>query len=378
MNTLARSAEEYYDRGVLSLEGFQGQGGFVFDLKVTTPSTPLVAEFDPSNEIGQAIGAKITELYDSVEAHEVTVDGVTKVIEAGIIRGVGDRTRLHGATYSSSLVANKGNGFEEARSAVFAPDTTHLYIGAPGIGLTSPLTPEEEKFLKRWGSFIDTSAGDVTVLPYVQAIHEVTRRLGVKVTDLHSDSLGALTTVAYGAVYGKGNIQTSHQNVRPGIKDIGPFALAYGMLYLDGVRSKRHAEVSTDALKMGSDKLQLVEASLSEAFKARILEPRKSGRTLVADLVGLGRGPMHGDPLVVDNIALVKANPDAKVLLTVGSEDPLAKSPKLDERLRTIVGLISTHTKAPVYAIPFEGLSHNIQTHYPQQLDAVSRYLLGR
>lgn len=376
---LSPGTDQFYREGTLSFDGYQGQGGHAFRLGVTAPAQPIITEFEGGDDLGVGVGTKIRALYDSLEEIRVKTDEGEKVIEAGIIQGTGGRVRLHAATYSSSLAANHGNGFDEALCAHLDPEITHVYVGAPGIGLSSPLSTKERKFVSKHGSFmdIDASDGSIRPLPHVQAVHGVLRHLGVNATDLHGDSAGALVTTALGAAYGQGNIRTIHQNVRPGIKDIGPFALAYGMLYLTGVQSKPHAELSPDVLKMGPDKIGLVEANLSSEFIGRDLRLRRSNATLLANLVGLGRGPSQGDPLVRDNVAFARANPAARILLTVGAEDPLAKGDDLAARLEGVVSNISAYTYAPVYAVSFPGMSHNIQTHYPQYLRAVSRFLLG-
>lgn len=376
---LSPQSELFYN-GRLQLDYLQARRGYVIDTTVEIPSWVSLIN-DPesySDAMGQ-IANNVGKLYDSVQVVKTKLGDREIATEIGVLEGSGNDVEVHDATYSSSLVANKGNGFDVARSAFLRPDATHVYVGAPGIGESSGYTPAERKYLRRWGRLLvdDPVSGKASALPIVEARAKALHHLGVKPTDLHSDSAGALLSLAYGAVYGAGNIQTSHQNVRPGVKDIDPLALAYGMLHVDSTISKQHAAISPDLFKMGEDKTALVEQSISDRYKEQGFKNGRDVPTLLANLVGLGRGPSHGDPLVADNTAFVRANPEAKILFTLGSEDPLTRSPDVLRRLAWVCARISSESNTSVNGVVFEGMSHNIQTHYPQLLTAVSKFILG-
>ncbi|MGB4967559.1 MAG: hypothetical protein WBO35_05145 [Candidatus Saccharimonadales bacterium] len=377
---LPEHIKDFYERDVLRFDYVQGRRGIALDTTIDTSEYGGVIS-DPSlaGSDLEGIGEKVRGLYDSVQVVKTTIDGREITTEMGILPGVGKRVKVHDATYSSSLVVNPGNGFEIARDAYYDPDVTHVYMGAPGIGGSTGYSPEEQRYLRKYGRLLvdDSVANRVTALPLVRARAKVLQQLGLDVTDLHSDSAGALLSLAYGAVYGGGQIETSHQNVRPGVKDIGPFALALGMLYLDGAISKKHAAVSPDLMKMGPDKLALVKANVSDAYRQKAFTKNRDTATLLANLVGLGRGPYHGDPLVADNIAFAYANPDARILFTLGSEDPLTKREDIADRMDAVCRKVSLFSNNSVNAVVFEGMSHNIQTHYPQYLRAISRFILG-
>ena len=380
MSTLpSPEALAYYSQDTLQFTAIQGERGVVRDVRVDTPTNGAIESFDPDSTVGVALGEAVTRLYDSVEVRQATVNGEAYTIEVGVVEGCGDRTRLHNATYSSSLVANHGNGFEVARDAALDPETTQVYVGAPGIGLTSPLTAAEQQYLRRYGSMLDaTDIKDIRALPFIHAIGRVLHDMGLSITDLHSDSAGALPSLAYGVTFGGGNILSCHQNVRPGIKSVGALSLAYGMIRTENIRSKAHAAVTPDALGMGSDKVAFTNDNLSEEFKQRELSGKTSAGMLLSNLIGLGKGPddYSGDPLISDNVTFAQANGDARILLTVGSRDPLAESRDLDRRLQRIARGVSLYSRQPVHAVNFSGMSHSVQTHYPQYLRAVANHLL--
>lgn len=376
--SLSPEVRAFYEEGRLRFRTTHAIRGVVFgkDVDTSTREEPIDS-FEPDSEIGRALGENVRRLYDSIEVHEVEVDGQVYQIEIGVLYGSGEAVRLHNATYSSSLTTNYGNGFEVARDALLDPETTQVYVGAPGIGMTSPLTPAEQKYLRRWGRLLDSDdLDDIRALPFVHALGRALNNMDLRVTHLHSDSAGALPSLAYGTVFGGGNIQSSHQNVRPGIRSMGAVSLAYGMLHSEGVRSRAHAAITPDVLGMSDAKVAFVRQHIDHERWDRV-SPSK--RMLVSNLVGLGRGPGYddGDPLVADNIAFAHTNPEAGILCTVGSMDPSAKHRKLYGRMECVARRVSVHSRKPADVVVFEGMSHSIQTHYPQYLQAVARFILN-
>ena len=98
---------------------------------------------------------------------------------------------------------------------------------------------------------------------------------------------------------------------------------------------------------------------------------------LYSNAIGLGKGSKQGDPLMSDNTALLRNNPEANVLFTVGSQDPLSESPDLYRRMKEIARKLSGVGSGNVTTVIVEGSSHSLQTHYPQFLQALGRAVLG-
>lgn len=318
----------------------------------------------------------ITRLYDSVKPRKVIIDGNEYTFEIGCINGIGDEAELRVATYQSSLTGNYGNGFEVASMAAENPKITYVYVASLGMGLSSSITSQERKYLRKHGRLIDEENGIIKPLPVVRALGKAIYDMDLDITRLGSDSAGALMAMAYGAVYGDGAIKSAHQNVRTGITDKNIFALAKGMLHDDPKLSKVHAQISPDALRMNDEKIDLVKASISKDYIDKDYDSKKSPAMLWAYLRGLGKGPNRGNPLINDNIAFARANPDAHILFTVGDQDPLARSNDLDNRIRQVVRFISLHSEGTVSAVIIEGGNHGTQTHYPQFLRTLAKTAL--
>ncbi len=375
---------QLYTEGIGSVSVIRAQYGSANVLEMPVEAAEVAARFDPSDESDEfrnRVAQNITRLYDSVTVYTAkNIDGNDYDIEFGVLESAGGDVMLHDATYSSALSNNPGNVFEQAVAHTLRPNMTHVYVGSLGMGLSSPLTPRERRHVRRTGSLLeyDSQAGKYQALPAVTALARVLVDEGLVVQHLESDSAGAMRSVALGAAYGKGDIRTSHQNVRAGIKDLSALALAKGMLLDDGAISREHERFSPDPLKMRDEVAAFTLANASEDYKGRGLKPKRSAAMYASYLVGLTHGPNAGFPMLHDNVALVQANPDARVLFTSGELDVLSRGLDLQARLIQVTEAISQHTNLEVSAAILPGIGHGPQTHYPQYLRALASTILGR
>lgn len=369
---MSKRIEDFYTDPAFKQPIYRARAGNVAVGQLVIPNTDVYIGDSLPNELKLKLCDNVERLYDSIKPRIATIDGNDYTFEVGLIEGTGNETELRVASYQSSLTGNYGNGFEIAAMAAENPQNSYLYVASLGMGLSSPITAKEQKYLKKYGRLLQEEDGIITPLPVVRALGKVIFDMDLGITRLGSDSAGALLTMSYGAIYGKGAITSAHQNVRTGIKDIRLAPLMKGMMWDDGQLSKRHALVSRDALRMNAEKIDFVKANLGQNYLDKNYQPHKMLAMLWAYARGLGKGPKHGDPLISDNVAFARANPDANILFTVGDQDPLARSNDLDERVHKIVHDVSLHSEATVSAAVVKGGNHGIQTHYPQFLRALA------
>jgi hypothetical protein len=351
-------------------------GGFARVNKLTIrpgSAKPILLGDEIPTDWQAKIGANVERLYGSVEAYKTKVDGHDYQFEIGVLEGEdAEDIELRVGTFSSSLSGNHGNGFEVARLGAYNPGRSYVYVASPGNGMSSSLSPREMRYFSKHGRLMLEDNWLSEPLPVVKALGKVLLQQGIVPTRLGSDSAGAVLTTAYGAAYGNGVIKTSHQNVRTGIRDISPIALVKGMAIEDEKTSRLQSAESPDALRMRPEVLAFTKEHIHRAFNTSI-----SPAMLLANIAGLGKGPMHGDPLVKDNQALVRNNEGVQILFTVGRDDPLAKGTGLNARMLSTVQEISAAGTGTAHAIMLERMSHGIQTHYPQFLQAIGRAILG-
>jgi hypothetical protein len=120
-----------------------------------------------------------------------------------------------------------------------------------------------------------------------------------------------------------------------------------------------------------------VRSQIPEIYKTRGYEPAKSFAMAYSNLIGLGRGPSAGDPLLADNRAVLLNNGDADILFTNGREDPLVNPLTIDARMTHICAELSKHTTGRVMSAVIDGASHGPHTFYPQYIEKLSQELLG-
>ncbi len=349
-------------------------------LAVSNANIHLGTTYSP--ELEAALSANLNRLYDNVRTLTVVQDDFEYVFELGILEGTGDKVELRVATYQSSLTGNLGNAFEVAAAGIDDPTKTIVYVASLGMGLSKAISPAEQKFMRKHGSLLAHEGnGDAQPLSVVTALARGLDHMGLKVTSLASDSAGALLSMAYGAAYGNNLIESAHQNVRTGVADKTWFELAKGMMYDDGKVSRELAKATPDALAMSvseKEKLALVHESMSDRYKSRNVQPKKSIPMLRSYAVGLGRGPNQGDPLLADNKAFAKANPDARILITLGERDPLVSGINLPNRIVEVLAETSQASSAEVTAAVIENGNHGVQTHFPQYLRRLARTALNQ
>lgn len=372
---------DFYENPNFTQDFFVGYRGEVSENGLHIPNNDIYVGDVTPQELEEPLGDNIGDLYDSIQRLCVTQNGYEYVFEVGIIEGTGDKVELRVATYQSSLTGNLGNAFEVAAGALDDPTKTIIYVASLGMGLSTAISPAEQRYLKDNGTLlVEQEDGSVKPLPVVKALARGLNHLGYIVTDLGSDSAGALLTMAYGAAYGKGNIERVHQNVRTGVQDMGVAQLGKAMMWDDRKFSQENAKLTPDALAMSVDekgKLAFVAENQSDVYKSKVVKPKKSVGMLAAYAVGLGRGPKQGDPLLTDNIALAKANPGARVLFTFGSNDPLVAGVDMPSRLAHIARETSTYSEELIMATVLEGGNHGIQTHFPQALRRIAKTALN-
>jgi hypothetical protein len=381
---MTNAAFEYYSGKNDYIPAVVGHLGAVTSTELFIPNYGIEIDNGIPEHLKSGLGEKVELLYSSVAARSAVVDGHEYVFETGYLIGDDDgEMELRAATYQSSLTGNMGNGFEVARLGVYNPQRSYVYVGSLGNGLSSPLPAAERRFLRMYGSLLYKEEGVTKALPVVHALGRVLFDQGFQVTRLGSDSSGALLTVAYGAMYGDGAITAVHQNVRPNIVDkkntlgVLPLQLGKDMLRTEQVRSVAHSKVSLDALRMTTEVASFTRDHVGDEYRSKNYKPHTSFAMKFSNAIGLGRGPKQGDPLMSDNVALLRNNQEANILFTVGSRDPLAESTDLPQRMRKIAHNLSFEGDGDMTTVIVEGSSHSLQTHYPQFLQALGRAVLG-
>lgn len=374
----------YKDNSDFTQELYVARRGEVEMAKLAVSNAGIHRGDTYSPELEAALSANLNRLYDSVCRLTVGIDkdDFEYVFELGILEGTGDKVELRVATYQSSLTGNLGNAFEVAAAGIDDPTKTIVYVASLGMGLSKAISADERKFMRKHGTLLDYETnGDVRPLPVVRALARGLDYMGLKVTSVASDSAGALLSMAYGAAYGNNLIESAHQNVRTGVTDKTWLELFKGMMYDDGKVSGELAKATPDALAMSvsqKEKLALVRESMSDRYKAQNVRPKKSIPMLRSYAVGLGRGPNQGDPLLADNKAFAKANPDAKILFTFGERDPLVSGIDLPSRIVDILTQTSQVSSAEVTAAVIENGNHGVQTHFPQYLRRLASTALNQ
>ena len=369
-----QEAQRFYDNKPTTLRVCSSENGEPTKVKKLhiARQFPVMGDELPT-DLKDELANNLENLYGSVEAYKTNIDGQDYQFEIGVIEGDEPTdTELRVSTFSSSMTGNYGNGFEIARLAAYNPNRSYVYVASPGNGMSSRLTIKEMRYFSRHGRLLYEDTRHHEPLPIVKALGKVLLQQGITPTRLGSDSAGAVLTTAFGAVYGKGNIEASHQNVRTGIRDISPIALIKGMRIEDVKTSKAQSASSRDALRMRPEILDFTAQHVKREFPTHI-----SPLMLVANILGLGRGPAHGDPLVADNRALVRHNEGVKILFTAGRDDPLTQNVNLNTRMIQLVREITADGTGTANAVMLEHMSHGIQTHYPQFLQALGRAVLG-
>jgi len=381
---MTNMALEYYSEKDNFVPAVVGHLGNVVSTELYVPNNDTVTGNGLPKHLQPELGEKVESLYSSVMARSAVVDGHEYVFETGHLSGDNDdEIELRAATYQSSLTGNMGNGFEVARLSAYNSQRSYVYVGSLGNGLSSPLPAREQRYLRKYGSLLYKDEGVTKALPVVHALGKVLFDQGFNITRLGSDSAGALLTVAYGAIFGNGSITAIHQNVRPNIVDkkntlgILPLQLGKDMLRTEQKRSVAHSKLSPDALRMTTEVASFTRDHTGDEYRSKNYKPHTSFAMQYSNAVGLGRGPRQGDPLMSDSIALLRNNPVANILFTVGSRDPLAESTDLSQRMKSIAQNLSLAGDGYMTTVIVEDASHSLQTHYPQFLQALGRAVLG-
>ncbi len=377
MNT---ALDYYSSKGVYPFIVKYGDGSFLGRKIILLQSgNNLLGDSFQNDDIDEKFGTALESLYSSVKPITARHENNDYTFEVGYVPACAGQNeepaKLRVTTYQSRLTGNYGNGFEAAADIVFDPSKSLAYIASMGMGISSALTNSEQRYFRKYGRLLYEDDGKTQALPVVHALARVLDSADIAVDSLYSDSSGAVFTLAYGAMYGAGTIKTAHQNVRPGLWDKNPLQLAKDMVFIEPRRSKKIAQKSPDLLRMRKEVIDFTTQHLGSTFAERQYHPKKSLAMMGSYAVGLGRGPSSGDPLVEDNIAFVRTNPDARVVFSFGRQDPLTSGGDLDARVDHIVYAVSAEGGKVTAAIVEDG-SHSIQTHYPQFLRSLAKAAL--
>lgn len=296
------------------------------------------------------------------------------------------------STFTSSLSGNMGNAVELAEHAALHPDRRRLYLASFGNGQSTYWTPEERKYIRRHGRYVQENGEP---LPTVASLARALEAADLAITRCFStDSAGGGYATALMAAAPEGQVEHAYLKSRTNISN-HRLALLWGLGILvgDTLDDIVYKKVSDDPWKLTGEKISEAKDLLpnlygEEAQNRYASFAQKAGTShklskMFNDLVAFSRGgEAYGHPAAHDTVRALQQQPEALFTFHFPLQDRLYNSERdvleFIARIYDLGRTANTHIRdGQVEALLLPG-RHRDHTQYPGLRWATERYAFGR
>lgn len=317
------------------------------------------------------VQSRLSELNETWQVIEVD----DRTFEIGIVNDhvASGADRLFVSTYSSSISTNPGNAYELALEGALNPDRRIVYVSSLGNGQTSFLSDQEAKAYRATGRLMEEVDGETVAFPIIKHLAEGLLRQDIHPVQLSSDSAGAIVNNALAMMMKPDQIKEIYENGAPRAIDRSLINLAGGMIVLESlIHAKQNQKLSVDRWRLTNEHKRTAETLMPVVYgstRGRHLKVLQ----LLTVASALGRGPKHGDPQLLDALAVTRQHPEVKLTMAHAEADPLYSIKNLASRIEWLGRTITRDSDVKFKSITVENMSHAYHGYFPGLAEAIKR-----